>query len=65
MTHHSGGQAFSNAEFRAVLVERIGAAPEEATPPRVGYELRKLYAVATTWREPPCLLRKTSVYELS
>jgi hypothetical protein len=35
-------KAFSNAEFRKVLIEQVGAEPQEATPPRVGYELRKL-----------------------
>ena len=35
-------KAFSNAEFREVLVGRFGAEPQEATPTRVGYELRKL-----------------------
>jgi hypothetical protein len=35
-------KAFSNAEFRAVLIEQVGAEPREATPARVGYELRKL-----------------------
>jgi len=35
-------KAFSNAEFRAVLVDQMGATPQDATPARVGYELRKL-----------------------
>jgi len=35
-------KAFSNAEFRTVLIEQFGAAPEEAQPGHVGYELRKL-----------------------
>ena len=35
-------KAFSNAEFRTVLVGQMGAAPQDATPARVGYELRKL-----------------------
>jgi hypothetical protein len=33
-------KAFSNAEFRTVLVEQMGAEPQEATPARIGYELR-------------------------
>lgn len=37
-------KAFSNAEFRTVLVEQMGTASEDATPARVGYELRKLPA---------------------
>jgi hypothetical protein len=35
-------KAFSNAEFRTVLVEQMGAEPQEATPTHIGYELRKL-----------------------
>jgi len=35
-------KAFSNAEFRTVLIEQFGAEPQEATPAHVGYELRKL-----------------------
>jgi hypothetical protein len=35
-------KAFSNVEFRTVLIEQVGAEPQEATPTRVGYELRKL-----------------------
>jgi hypothetical protein len=34
--------AFSNAELRGVLAERLGAPAEEATAGRIGYELRKL-----------------------
>jgi hypothetical protein len=35
-------KAFSNAEFRTVLIEQFGVEPQEATPAHVGYELRKL-----------------------
>lgn len=35
-------KAFSNADFRTVLIEQFGAEPQEATPAHVGYELRKL-----------------------
>ena len=35
-------KAFSNADLRAVLVERLGADPADVTPPRMGYELAKL-----------------------
>jgi hypothetical protein len=35
-------KAFSNAEFRTVLIEQFGADPQEATPGHIGYELRKL-----------------------
>ena len=35
-------RAFTNADFRSVLVDRLGAAPEEARPTRVGYQLAKL-----------------------
>ena len=31
-------KAFSNAEFRAVLIEQVGAEPPEATSPLVGYD---------------------------
>jgi hypothetical protein len=35
-------KAFSNAEFRTVLIDQLGAPAEEVTPGHVGYELRKL-----------------------
>ena len=35
-------KAFSSTEFRDVLINHSGADPQEATPARVGYELRKL-----------------------
>lgn len=35
-------KAFSNAEFRTVLIDQFGADPQEVTPGHVGYELRKL-----------------------
>jgi hypothetical protein len=35
-------KAFSQAELRAVLVERLGAKPEAVTASRLAYELRKL-----------------------
>lgn len=35
-------KAFTNAEFRTVLGERLGADPAEVTPARVRYELAKL-----------------------
>jgi hypothetical protein len=34
--------AFSNAQLREVLVHRLGASPQEFTPARTAYELRKL-----------------------
>jgi hypothetical protein len=35
-------KAFSNAEFRTVLIEQFGADPQDITPGHIGYELRKL-----------------------
>jgi hypothetical protein len=35
-------KAFSNAEFRTVLLEQFGADPDEVRPGHIGYELRKL-----------------------
>lgn len=35
-------RAFANADVRTLLVDRFGAAPVEATPARIGYELAKL-----------------------
>ena len=35
-------RAFSNADLRGVLVERLGAAAQEVTPGHIGYQLRKL-----------------------
>jgi len=35
-------RAFSNADLRAVLVERLGVPADEVTPGHMGYQLRKL-----------------------
>lgn len=35
-------QAFSNADLRRILIERLGTPTEDVTPARIGYELRKL-----------------------
>ena len=35
-------RAFSNADLRAVLVERLGTPADEVTPGHIGYQLRKL-----------------------
>jgi hypothetical protein len=35
-------RAFSNADLRGVLVERLGAPADEITPGHIGYQLRKL-----------------------
>ena len=35
-------RAFSNADLRAVLVERLGAPAQQVTPGHIGYQLRKL-----------------------
>jgi hypothetical protein len=35
-------QAFSQAELRAVLVDRLGVSPAECTPAQLAYDLRKL-----------------------
>jgi hypothetical protein len=35
-------QAFSNADLRSILTDRLGVPPDQAKPTQVGYQLRKL-----------------------